>query len=208
MKLGLISDVHADIVALDLVLEHLSAHKVDLILCAGDIVGYGPTPAETVARLTERKIPTVRGNHDRWAVERGAALIDPFGIGPLSQATLQDLRNLPPVRIVQAADRLVIVTHGTPGNDMEYLTRQRFKTEEVAAMLVDLEADLLIVGHTHEPMWFRGGRGMVINPGSIYSAPSRLRSSRTFAVFDTCENRARFFDVETGNAVEVDVWAE
>lgn len=206
MKIGLISDVHADIVALDRTLGHLSALGVELTLCAGDIVGYGPTPADTVARISEQKIACVRGNHDRWAIERGAALIDPFGIGPLSRSTLQDLRGLPPVRIVQSEGRLIILTHGTPGNDMEYLTRQRFKAEDLEAMLSDLEADVLIVGHTHEPMWYRGKRGMIINPGSTYSSPSRLRSSRTFAVFDTDANDVRFYDVETGGVAAVEVW--
>src|SRR5262245_5697285 len=96
LKIGLISDVHADLQALDRVLEDLEAMKVDAILCAGDVVGYGPSPAETVARLSELKIAAVRGNHDRWAIERGAAMIDPYGVGPLAQTTIEYLRSLPP----------------------------------------------------------------------------------------------------------------
>jgi putative phosphoesterase len=206
LKLGLISDVHADIEALNRALEHLQALQVDTILCAGDIVGYGPTPAETVARIAECKIPCVRGNHDRWAIDRGAAVIDPYGVGPLSQVTLEWLGNLPPVRIVELASRLVIVTHGTPGNDMEYLTPQRFQASDLEAMLADLESDLLVVGHTHEPMWFRCARGAIVNPGSLYSAPSRLRSSRTFAVVEMESLTVRFYDVETGSPANVEVW--
>lgn len=208
MRIGLISDVHADIEALERVLGHLATMKVDAIQCAGDIVGYGAQPAETVARLFESGIPCVRGNHDRWAIERGAAMIDPYGVGPLSRVTLDYLRRLPPFRIVPVAGDVMVVTHGTPGNDMEYLTRARFTSQELEAMLSDLEADLLVVGHTHEPMWFRCARGMIINPGSTYSAPSRLRSSRTFAVVDLQTKHTTFHAVEDASQVEVEPWCD
>jgi predicted phosphodiesterase len=170
------------------------------------VVGYGPCPAEVTARLAEERILSVRGNHDRWALERGAAMIDPHGVGPLSCTTLDFLRELPPVRILDIAGRLVVVTHGTPGNDMEYLTRKRFKPADLNAILEDIEADLLCVGHTHEPMWFRCARGMIVNPGSLYSAPSRLRSSHTFAVIDMVSSDVSFYGVECGTQVAVEAW--
>ncbi len=198
--------MHADIEALDRALGHLKRHAVDAIYCAGDVVGYGPAPAETVARIVELGIPTVRGNHDRWAVERGAAMIDPYGVGPLSQTTLDALRCLPPLRIIEVEGKLVVITHGSPGNDMEYLTRQRFRAEDLRSMLGDISADFLVVGHTHEPMWYRCDQGMIINPGSLYSAPSRLRSSRTFSILDFSMQIARFYDVETGTEREHTPW--
>ena len=70
MKLGLISDIHGDPVALELAWAHLITMKVDRIVCAGDLVGYGPFPDRVVAFLKERQIPSVRGNHDRWALSR------------------------------------------------------------------------------------------------------------------------------------------
>ena len=81
MKLGLISDIHGDPIALELAWAHLTAMRVDRIVCAGDLVGYGPFPDRVVAFLQERQIPSVRGNHDRWALQRGPGVPDEFGGG-------------------------------------------------------------------------------------------------------------------------------
>ena len=70
MRVAVISDVHGNRVALDAVLSDMP--EVDGIVCAGDVVGYNPWPAECVAELRERGVPTVMGNHDR-AVASGTA---------------------------------------------------------------------------------------------------------------------------------------
>ena len=70
MRVGLISDVHANRVALEAVLADMPT--VDALACAGDVVGYNPWPAECVEMLREREVPTVMGNHDRMVVERGS----------------------------------------------------------------------------------------------------------------------------------------
>jgi putative phosphoesterase len=206
LKIGLLSDIHSDIDALDRVLEEMRAHGVEAIYCAGDIVGYGPSPNETVARLVENGILAVRGNHDRWAIDRGAAMIDPHNVGALSDATLDYLRALPPLRMFDLDHKLVVVTHGIPGDDLEYLTRERFRSCDLREMLGDLAVDLLIVGHTHEPMWYRCWRGSIVNPGAIYSPPSHFRSSRTFAILDAQEETVAFYDVESGAYVPVEPW--
>ncbi len=74
MKLGLISDLHGDPVALELAWSHLTVLGADRIVCAGDLVGYGPLPDKVVAFVDSRGVPCVRGNHDRWAVERDRGL--------------------------------------------------------------------------------------------------------------------------------------
>ena len=79
MKLGILSDIHGDLVALELAWSHLVLLGADRIVSAGDAVGYGPRPDETVEFLRARSIACVRGNHDRWAIERGPLARDPFG---------------------------------------------------------------------------------------------------------------------------------
>ena len=63
MKVGVISDVHANRVALAAVLADLP--PVDALVCAGDVVGYNPWPAECIEELRERGVRTIQGNHDR-----------------------------------------------------------------------------------------------------------------------------------------------
>jgi predicted phosphodiesterase len=65
-KVGLLSDIHANWAALEAVLATLDAQACDLLVCLGDIVGYGPSPAECVQLIRQRDIPCVLGNHDQY----------------------------------------------------------------------------------------------------------------------------------------------
>ena len=65
MKFAIMSDVHANPTALERVLADAEQCGVEQVVCAGDVVGYGPYPSETIRILREREIPTVMGNHDR-----------------------------------------------------------------------------------------------------------------------------------------------
>ena len=69
MRLAVLSDIHANLVALDAVLADLAGlAAVDQVWTCGDNVGYGPQPNEVVARLRERNARAVMGNHDGAAV--------------------------------------------------------------------------------------------------------------------------------------------
>jgi putative phosphoesterase len=206
VRIGLISDIHGDFLALARAWSHLEAQGVDRVLCAGDSVGYGPDPDRTVAFLAERCAMSVRGNHDRWAVERGAGHADPLGGGTPSAATHAYLRTIPPLRIMPVSDRLITLIHGTPGSDMEYMVPSRFGPDRLAAILDELETEVLVVGHTHVPMWFRCERGLVVNPGSVLCVGT-VRSSRTFAVVDVVQLTVSFHSAVTGRALEVSPWA-
>src|SRR3954447_23440293 len=103
MKLGLISDIHGDPLALELAWAHLTVLGADRIVCAGDLVGYGPHPDRGVAFLAEPGVDSVRGNHDRWAVERAAGVPSvpgTFGGGKPSAESVEALKSLPPDRVV------------------------------------------------------------------------------------------------------------
>ncbi len=65
-RIGLLSDIHANAVALNAALDDIE--PVDALVCAGDIVGYGPSPQTCIDMVREREIPTVVGNHDREVV--------------------------------------------------------------------------------------------------------------------------------------------
>ncbi len=205
--LGLISDVHGDPLALELAWSHLTVLGADRIVCAGDVVGYGPFPDRVANFLAERRIEVVRGNHDRWAIERGLGGLDEFGGGTPSAETLDYLRGLPPSRVIEMAGRVGVIAHGSPRSDMEYITRRTYPPEALRRLLSDLGADLLVVGHTHEPMWYRCAQGLVINPGSVISVPV-VRTSRTFALLDLDRLDVTFHDVESGRPIDVEPWPD
>ena len=76
MKVAIISDVHANPQALERVLDDAAWCGAEQVVCAGDVVGYGPDPVGTVRILRERNIPTVMGNHD-------VAVANYFGTGSM-----------------------------------------------------------------------------------------------------------------------------
>ena len=68
MKLAVLADIHANLHALEAVLEDARKRGADKFLCLGDIVGYGAQPEECVRLIRTIGAPTVMGNHDAWAV--------------------------------------------------------------------------------------------------------------------------------------------
>lgn len=78
MKRALISDIHSNFEALQVVLDDIEQQQVDEIYCLGDIIGYGPNPRECLDRVMDVCRATILGNHDQ------AALIDPEGFNPVA----------------------------------------------------------------------------------------------------------------------------
>jgi putative phosphoesterase len=207
MKIGLVSDVHGDAETLVHALQVLRAHGAERIMSCGDLVGYGPHPDEVATVFAENAVRSVRGNHDRWALQRPAGTPDEFGGATPSAATLEFLRQLPSHLILTAGARRVVIVHGSPRSDMEFVLRRTHPPDRLRTDLVSLEADLLVVGHTHEPMWYRCDRGLVVNPGSVIALPA-IRSSRSVAVVDLEYLTAGFYDAHSGRPIEVPPWLE
>jgi putative phosphoesterase len=205
VKLGLISDVHGDPLALELAWSHLTVLGADQIICAGDLVGYGPFPDRVATFFTARKIPAIRGNHDRWALRRGPGGRDEFGGGTPGAETLAYLESLPRDRVCAHDGRIAVVVHGSPRSDMEFVTPETHPADRLHEYLTELTADLLVMGHTHVPAWHRCERGLVVNPGSVVSMPV-VKTSRTFALVDMQALAVTFHDVETGSELRVEPW--
>ncbi len=165
MRIAVLSDIHANLPALDAVLATLG--EVDAIWQLGDVVGYGPHPDEVVARLREIGAVGVRGNHDaaalgrldvsyfnaaaRWAVEWTARRI-----APETRAWLDGL----PERAV--IDEVTLV-HGSPRDPTwEYVTT----TSAARANLAAFATPCCLHGHTHVPVaWLdEGGRVELVRP--------------------------------------------
>jgi putative phosphoesterase len=164
MRVGLLSDVHSNRVALDAVLEDMPA--VDALACAGDVVGYNPWPADCVDAVRERSIPTVMGNHDRAVAEDSAFRFNSMARAGVEHARreldddrLEWLASLPDERTV--LDGRVKLVHGHPDDPDRYTYPEEFS----ASMLEDEE--LLVLGHTHVQGYEAFEEGIVCNPGSV-----------------------------------------
>lgn len=185
MKLGIVSDIHGDYKALETVLDRLeNHHRVDQILCAGDLVGRGPEQNRVVEVFRERNIPTVRGNHDEWV----------YSLSPENTAYLH---NLPLDWRGSYKGLKFFMCHGKPGNNLWGLYRDHVSDTLLNMMLESLQTDVLITGHTHVPMYIRVANGCVINSGSIYTFKSARATSHTYGVLHLPDLRFDLYDVTT-----------
>ncbi|MFO7320607.1 MAG: metallophosphoesterase family protein [Chloroflexota bacterium] len=183
MKIGIISDVHGDYAALTTVLDRFdNIHRVDHILCAGDLVGRGPHPEQVVEVVRQRDIPTVRGNHDEWS----------YGMSPESKAYL---KSLPLDWRGRLGGFKFFMCHGKPGNNLWGLYRDHISDTLLNMMLTSLRADVLITGHTHMPLYARVEQGCVINPGSLYTFDNVRATSHTYGVLCLPEMSFELFDL-------------
>jgi putative phosphoesterase len=183
MRIGLISDVHSDLKALLRAIRLLNErHAVDLIWCAGDLVGRGQYPNEVVTRIVHGGIPAVLGNHDEMLLAmQGTSLVREN----YQAETLQMLANLPRTYRTQIDGRKVVMVHGTPRSNAESLPLMPAQQRGALAWLKKIDAHILITGHTHVPMFAQDQRGLVVNPGSLFDpAGSQRSSSETYGVLD------------------------
>jgi putative phosphoesterase len=183
MKIGVIADIHGDYTALTTALERLDhQHQVEHILCAGDLVGRGPRPEEVVNLIRQRGIPSVKGNHDEWAAG-------------VSAESVRYLESLPINWQQRYGSTSIYMCHGKPGSNIWGLYRDHVSDTLLNMMLGSLGAQVLVVGHTHVPMFIRVANGVVINPGSLYTFDSMRSTSHTYGILNLPELTFDLYDL-------------
>lgn len=177
MRVALISDIHANEIALDAVLEDSERAGVDRVVCLGDVATLGPRPHSVLERLRQLGCPCIMGNHD-------AFMLDPHLIhtyteaqivveavdwcrARLDPAELDFIRGFLPGLEVDLGDGATLrLYHGTPRSFMEDLLVTT-PAEELERMLDGATGTVLAGGHTHVQM-LRQYRGtLIVNPGSV-----------------------------------------
>ena len=198
MRIGLVSDIHANAVALERVLDAMPA--VDRIVCAGDVIGYNPFPRECVETVRERGWPTVQGNHDRVVTSPDSYRHNQMAHAGLTYARerLDDdqlawLADLP--ESLTLLDGRVRVVHSHPTDRDRYVMPEEFSA--LGRHLGD--EDVLVLGHTHVQHHERVGDTLIVNPGSV-GQPRDRDPHAAFAVLDvddgvTVDQRRVEYDV-------------
>jgi diadenosine tetraphosphatase ApaH/serine/threonine PP2A family protein phosphatase len=152
VRVAVISDIHANLHALEAVLRGVEREQPDELWCLGDLVGYGPRPNECTAAVAERADLCLVGNHDLVALEAGGVGIEDFNEeaaaaarwtrGALSAETRRFLESLEPMAV--RAD--VALFHGSARDPVwEYV----LDGETALASLELTVAPLVLVGHSH-----------------------------------------------------------
>jgi predicted phosphodiesterase len=176
MRLAVISDIHANLPALEAVLADIAARRADAIVNLGDCVAGPLWPRETWELLGARGIATVRGNHDRYLRSRPAERLpagDQFALGTLQEAQTQALFDLP--LSIDLGDG-VLAVHGTPTADDTYLTEEILSgrmapaaRETVVQRLgAAMDRAVVLCGHSHRQSVTQVPDGpMILNPGTV-----------------------------------------
>jgi predicted phosphodiesterase len=223
VRILIISDIHANLEALDACLQAAPAH--DRVFNLGDIVGYGANPNEVTERARELGTVFVRGNHDKAC--SGVSSTEGFnpiaGLAALwtrqklTPDNLQFLRDLPHGPIMPLEH--VECVHGSPRDEDEYVLMR----SEAYSILGHAHAPVTFFGHTHVQggFWINhsnktegaielqypssegkqqftlnlaGAGKYMINPGSV-GQPRDGDARAAFAIYDTEENSVTFHRV-------------
>jgi putative phosphoesterase len=187
MKLLLLSDIHGNWPALEAVLQ--AETDFDAVAFCGDVVDYGPCPVECLRWLREHADYLVRGNHDNaLAFDQDCRCLGAFREFSLAtrawhrtlvgDADREFLRGMPTLAWFEWGGKHFRMAHATPQGDMfEYLPMDQWG-ERVRG----LDADFVLLGHTHVQGMGTFGKTTVVNPGSVGLARDG-RGEACYAVF-------------------------
>lgn len=205
MRILIFSDVHANLEALAAL--HQVEKPPDALFFLGDLVGYGPDPAPCVGWTRAYATHVVRGDHD-YATATGAEFGSPPDMRELAVATrehtirqlnardLTYLAKLPTTLQVELGGAKFFLAHGSPREPATRLFD--FATMPENALRAELEgvdADVILLGHTHIPAIRKIGDKYLVNPGSL-GQPRHGLPSATFAVWEDGNLRIHHIDYD------------
>jgi len=173
MKILILSDIHANIEALEAIKE-----GYDYLFCLGDLVDYGPSPKECIAFIRHNAYAIVRGNHDNAVAFRTdckcSESFKPMSIKTrelmwkiLGEEEIAYLSSLLSNRILEIGGVKFFLTHATPTDNLFKYLPPDSPDYVWERELEGVDADFVLLGHTHISMIKRIGKTTVINPGSV-----------------------------------------
>jgi len=209
MRIGVISDVHGNYEALITVLREMDNEGADLIVNSGDNIGYSAFPDECVSLIAEKDILSVMGNYDDAGFMRRSSC--GCGTGDeetnrirvaslrwtqdrISDETKKYLSGLPVKREIVTAYGKVLMFHAGIENLTQWITEN--DNDQMLSLLVESDARLVIMGHTHKPFARQINGTLFLNPGAV-GRPFDGDPRASFSIIDFGDDiRVRFRRVE------------
>lgn len=194
MRIAVISDMHGNNLAFEMVLNHIKQKGVDQIVCLGDAIQGGPQPAEVVQNLRVLNCPVVMGNADAWLLngeETGDEGIPPERLKKMGEIRLWSLSQLSnddqafisgfqPTVTVNLTDGLELLCfHGSPTSFDDIILPDAPK-DIFEKYLGAYSSYILTGGHTHAQQVRRNGELFFFNPGSVGFAYSHYQPDGQF----------------------------
>jgi putative phosphoesterase len=175
MKIGVISDIHGNFLALQAVTSDMLSRGVDQVFNLGDNISGPLWPKETIHFLMEQHWKQIAGNHEKQLLQdpNEMGLSDRYAWEQVTASELGWLKGLPRELSIEIEGKKVHLCHGIPGNEDLYLLESvangithLSRPEEVAGRLRGVNADLILCGHSHTQRAIQAGNTLIVNPGS------------------------------------------
>ncbi|MBR1423937.1 metallophosphoesterase family protein [bacterium] len=220
MKVAVLSDIHANVQALEAVMGDAVEQGCEHVFCLGDLALAGPQPKEVVEYVMSQPTWTViQGNTDKMIANYGQEIMEfleehaPVMANAIADdmKVLDDshrafLANLPPQLSLDVDGCSVLLVHGSPRrNDEDILPEMPL--EEIEEIISGVGEKLILCGHTHIPCGYQTNSGQtVVNVGSV-GRPLTEKPRACYAIIDfengSFEVRHRFITYDNKAAAEI-----
>lgn len=210
MKIGIVSDVHSNIKALEETFKYFEKEKVEKIICIGDVIGIGPFPKECIDFLiaNENKILSfVRGNHENYLIkglhrknhndENAKPMTDEqmsthyWNHSRLGEKEIEYIKKLKEREILNLENVKIVIEHyPMDENNIFKKFKKNPSEEEIVEMFEKKDADVYLFGHTHSKYYLEKENKLFINPGSL-GCPIYTNSASA-GILEVIENKIKY----------------
>lgn len=198
MKIGIISDVHGNDIALKTVIDDLKKESIDGIIYLGDLIAGGPNPKNTLDILKQQNIVGwVKGNTDCKYEEvlknKNHYELQEYYLYALQELSYEDLEyltNKPKQEIITIEGFDILCLHGSPRNIMEKMGIEVDK-DKLLKMIEGVNANIILCGHSHFPSIVELDDKVIVNAGSV-GFPIDGDNRASYVILDINENGYSF----------------
>lgn len=179
MRIAVISDIHANFTALQAVINHFQEQKIDKIIFLGDLVMNGPHPKETIEMIKKLSpLVWIKGNTDNWFNEIGTNFIPntkreeklyslyKYASNFLTKSDIELLLSKPDAQLIEIEGVNILCVHGSNRSNSEPIGIMR-RAEDIEQITKEIDADILVCGHTHLPYYVSLNGKKIINVGAV-----------------------------------------
>ncbi|MGD0644948.1 MAG: YfcE family phosphodiesterase [Candidatus Bathyarchaeia archaeon] len=172
VKIAVLADIHANLQALEVVIQDAEKRGIDIFLNAGDFIGFGPFPNEVIELLQSRNMISVVGNYDLEVIKNSAKgkgakkLAFEFTKKELADSSASFLLSLPCEIRLEIGGKKVLMVHGSPESIEEHIYHDT-PVERLKTFADAQKGDVVIMGHSHEQFRREVDGVLYINPGSL-----------------------------------------
>ena len=193
MKIAVISDIHANLIALREVLKDIEKEQCDEIYCLGDLVLAGPQPKETLDFIKEQDWTIIQGNTDKLIADFNDEIYQYMqqSFPVMANSIVEDIKvvdreylsQLPPQEEKTIDGINILLVHGSPRYNNEDIA-PGMPIETIEKIIEGTTADLILCGHTHVPCGYQTNtKQTVVNVGSV-GRPMTPKPMACYAVLE------------------------